>query len=75
MQQDLTVMSHSGENRIMSDEFKYQIDTRAKEILDQAYERVFKMLQKNRKTLDKLVEGLMEHETLDRKQVKSLIGM
>lgn len=58
MQQDLTVISHSGENK-MSDEFKYQIDQRAKEILDRAYDRVVRTLEKNRKTLDKLVEGLL----------------
>lgn len=53
-------MAPSGEG-VMSDEFKYQLDKRVKEILDQSYEKVKKSLEKNRRLLDKLVEGLLEH--------------
>ena len=52
------MMSPSSDN-VMSDEFKYQIDKRVKEILDQAYDKVRMTLSKNKKLLDKLVEGLL----------------
>ena len=74
MQQDLTVMSPSNRS-VMSDEFKYHIDNRVKEILDASYIKVKNQLTSNKELLDKLVDGLLQHETLDRKQVRELINL
>ncbi len=61
------------EERNYSEAIAQQIDEAVREIVDDAHERATAILEENRDELDLLVEKLLEHESLEREDVKALI--
>ena len=58
---------------VASSQTRETIDQEVKQILSSSYERARALLQKNRKQLDKIAQGLLEHETLTGEEVKKLM--
>jgi cell division protease FtsH len=61
-------------SRLFSEHTMETIDEEVKKILDAAAERAVDLLKEKSDALQKITDGLMEHEELDRKQIKELIG-
>jgi len=61
------------EERNYSETVAAQIDEAVRGIVDECYERAKSMLSEHREALDRLVEALLERETLDQKQVEAII--
>jgi cell division protease FtsH len=61
------------EERNYSEEIAAQIDEAIRRMVDQAYDRARSMLSARRESLDRLVEVLLERETLDQKQVEAIV--
>ena len=61
-----TEKNHSGE-------IAYEIDKEVRRIIDEAYEDARKLIVENRDLLDRLVEVLLEHETLTSEQIKKVV--
>ena len=61
------------EERNYSEAVAATIDETVRRIVDECYDRAYKLLGDNRGKLDLLVENLLESETLDLEQVKALI--
>ena len=55
-----------------SDAIAYEIDLETQRIIREAYERCKQILTENREKLDLIAKTLLEEETLDREQIKSL---
>jgi len=51
------------------------IDEEIKEIVQGAFQRAYDILTKNKNTLDKLAERLLEKEVLDRKEIEEIVGV
>jgi len=49
----------------ISDEISKQIDEQVRKIVKQCYEETLELVSKNRTAMDKLVEVLIEKETMD----------
>jgi len=62
------------EERNYSEAIAAQIDEAVRELVDGAYDRAKTMLSENREALDRLVEVLLERETLDQKQIEALVA-
>lgn len=56
-----------------SDQIAYEIDLEVQRIIKECYERCKKILLENRESLDLVAKTLLELETLDAEQIKSLI--
>lgn len=56
----------------MSDATAQQIDCSVKEIIDTIFSSTYKLLEKNRDVLERCAKELLERETLDEKELKSL---
>ncbi len=56
----------------MSDATAQQIDYSVKEIIDTIFSSTYKLLEKNRDVLERCAKELLERETLDEKELKSL---
>lgn len=57
-----------------SEETARRIDEEMKKILDSALEETRKILSTHRDQLETLTEALIEHETLDDSEVRTLLG-
>ncbi len=57
-----------------SEETAREIDLEVKSIIDDAFKRANAILKANKKGLDMLAEALLERETLDVKEIKTLLG-
>ena len=62
------------EGRNYSDKVAEQIDGEVNKIVTRAYERAKKLLADNKEKLVAVAKGLLERETLDTGEVKSLMG-
>ena len=61
------------EERNYSETVAARIDEAVREIVDESYDRARTMLTENREALDRLVEHLLERETLDQYEVEAII--
>lgn len=57
-----------------SDKIAYEIDLEVQRLIKESYERCKQILLENRESLDLVAETLLELETLDAEQIKSLIN-
>ena len=64
----------TGEKPI-SDATARLIDAEVQRIIDECYEEAKTLLSKHRRELDALVEALLDHETLDEKQILDVTGL
>ena len=62
-------------NEAYSEDTAREIDLEIKRIISEAKERALKLLVENRSQLEKLSEALLEHETMDVKEIRALLGM
>jgi ATP-dependent metalloprotease FtsH len=69
----LGLSSYNDENRPSPDRMAL-IDAEVEEILQDSYKRVFSLLSKNRSTLDRLANTLLEYETLSAEEVKDVVA-
>ncbi len=51
-----------------------KVDNEVKKIIDSAYRRAALLVKKHRKLMDKVVDKLMEKETLDREDFEKIVG-
>ncbi len=58
----------------VSQETMAKVDHEIKKILDTAYEEAKKIITKNRKALDLVAEGLVEHENMDQDEFQKIVG-
>ncbi len=51
-----------------------KVDIEIKKIVDESYKEAIALIKLNRKTLDKVVQGLLKKETLDRDDFEKIVG-
>jgi cell division protease FtsH len=61
------------QHRDYSEDTAIQIDREVKRIVEEGYNRAWKVLEENRETLIRLAEGLLEYETLDSCEIEAII--
>ncbi len=64
-----------GENNNYSDKIAEMIDSEVMRIVRTSYERAKKLLQDNKERLVAVARGLLERETLDAGEVKTIVGV
>jgi cell division protease FtsH len=52
-----------------------KVDLESKKIMDACYKKALLIVKKERKTVDKIVEKLLDKETLDRDEFESIVGI
>jgi cell division protease FtsH len=62
------------QHRDFSEDTAIKIDQEVKKIISEQYARATKILQDNREAMDRLVEALLEHESLDSAQMRRVIA-
>jgi cell division protease FtsH len=62
------------QHRDFSEDTAIRIDQEVKRIVSDQYARATKILEDNREAMDRLVEALLEHESLDLEQMKRVIA-
>ena len=62
------------QHRDFSEDTAIKIDREVKKIVSEQYARATKILQDNREAMDRLVEALLEHESLDSAQMRRVIA-
>ncbi len=62
------------EERNYSEDVAKRIDAEVRRIIEECYERAKQIISERRETLDKLVEALLEKETLNREEVEAIIN-
>ncbi|MEK9144415.1 MAG: ATP-dependent zinc metalloprotease FtsH [Elusimicrobiota bacterium] len=62
------------QHRDYSDAVALEIDAEVREIVTTSYEKAYRLLEENRDKLDLLANALLEHETLDLKDIQSLMA-
>src|SRR5690242_10963765 len=62
------------QHRDFSEDTAIKIDLEVKRIVSQQYARATKILEDNREAMDRLVEALLEHESLDSAQMRRVIA-
>jgi cell division protease FtsH len=62
------------QHRDFSEDTAIKIDLEVKRIVSEQYARATKILQENREAMDRLVEALLEHESLDSAQIRRVIA-
>jgi cell division protease FtsH len=62
------------QHRDFSEDTAIKIDIEVKRIVSEQYERATKILNENRESMDRLVEALLEHESLDSAQIRRVIA-
>ena len=62
------------QHRDFSEDTAIKIDQAVKKIVSAQYERATKILQDNREAMERLVEALLEHESLDSAQMRRVIA-
>ena len=73
----LSVLPADGDPRLMgvSDEMLNAVDEEVRRITDECYAEARRILAENRSRLDRIVEQLLAHETLDEAQVYAAAGI
>ena len=61
------------QHRDYSDQVALEIDNEVKNMVSSSYERAYKLLEENRNKLDLLANALLEYETIDLKDIESLM--
>jgi cell division protease FtsH len=62
------------QHRDFSEDTAIKIDQEVKRIVSEQYARATKILEENREAMERLVEALLEHESLDLEQMKRVIA-
>jgi len=62
------------QHRDFSEDTAIRIDREVKRIVSEQYTRATKILEENREAMERLVEALLEHESLDLEQMKRVIA-
>jgi cell division protease FtsH len=62
------------QHRDFSEDTAIKIDREVKKIVSEQYARATKILQDNREAMDRLVDALLEHESLDSAQMRRVIA-
>ncbi|MFL6466794.1 MAG: ATP-dependent zinc metalloprotease FtsH [Pyrinomonadaceae bacterium] len=62
------------QHRDFSEDTAIKIDQEVKRIVSEQYVRATKILEENREAMERLVEALLEHESLDLEQMKRVIA-
>jgi cell division protease FtsH len=62
------------QHRDFSEDTAIKIDEAVKKIVSTQYDRATKILQENREVMDRLVEALLEHESLDSAQMRRVMA-
>ena len=62
------------QHRDFSEDTAIKIDIEVKRIVSEQYERATKILQENRESMERLVDALLEHESLDSAQMRRVIA-
>lgn len=62
------------QHRDFSEDTAIKIDQEVKRIISEQYERAKKILENNREAMERLVEALLEYESLDLEQMKRVIA-
>ena len=57
-----------------SGEIAYEIDKEVRRIIDEAYETAHQLISENRDLLDRIVDELLEHETLTAEQIQRIVA-
>jgi len=74
-EENLAYLGHSyGEDRDYSEATSEIIDKEVREIVDSCYTDAKRLVTENRKTLDAIVDALMEKEVLDAEEFKAFFG-
>jgi cell division protease FtsH len=63
-----------GDIRDYSEQVAHVIDQEIRQILDNAYHRAKEIVQQQQRTMEALVDALLEHETIDRPQFEALMA-
>ncbi len=58
----------------VSQAMQERVDNEVKKIVDSCYKEALKIIKAKRKTLDKVVEKLLQKETLDREEFEKIVG-
>lgn len=66
--------SGGGQMSHLSDETARTIDSEVKNLLDDCYQRAFKILEDNRDKLELMKDALMEYETIDAPQIDDIMN-
>jgi cell division protease FtsH len=57
-----------------SDQIAYEIDQEVRRLVDEAYARAESILKENREKLDRVAKALMEHETLEKEDLLTILA-
>ncbi|HEY8555416.1 MAG TPA: ATP-dependent zinc metalloprotease FtsH [Burkholderiales bacterium] len=68
-------MGGFGQNRPFSEATARLVDEEVQRIIQESYEQAKTLLTRHRKAMDALVQALLEHETLDEKQILEVTGL
>lgn len=63
-----------GDSIRLSDDMQAKVDAEIKRLIDQGYDTAEKMLKKNKKVLEALVNRLMEVETIEQEEFEKIMG-
>lgn len=63
-----------GHQRDYSEQIAQQVDAQVRELLEQAHNEAFQVINDNRDVLDRLAGQLLEHETLDHNQLAEIFA-
>ena len=58
-----------------SEKTSQEIDDEVKKLVDEAYADAKRIIEGNRENLEKLAAALIEHETMDGREVEALLGV
>ncbi len=61
------------QNKTYSEQTSQQIDAEVRRLIDEGYQLAKKLIKDNRDKLDLIANALLEHETLDGKQVEDIV--
>ena len=61
------------QNKTYSEQTSQQIDAEVRRLIDEGYQLAKKLIEDNRDKLDLIANALLEHETLDGKQVEDIV--
>ena len=62
-----------GSSQGYSGEIAFEIDKEVRRIIDEAYEKARELIEGNRDLLDRIVDGLLEYETLTAEQIQRIV--
>ncbi|MFP4300533.1 MAG: ATP-dependent zinc metalloprotease FtsH [Spirochaetaceae bacterium] len=72
--QDVFLGQELAQKREYSDETARRVDQDVQELMQEAFDRAYKVLQENEEGLDRLAERLLEQEELTAEEVREIVG-